>query len=194
MKQEKLEAILATARKTFARYGLRKANLDEIARVARVAKGTIYNYFRSKEGVYLEVLSREVEEIVEKITQSVDREVSPEKKLTSFIHAKFLYMREALNILSLDREGMEEHLHQADRIRNDLFESEVTIVVTILKEGMEKGVFRLNDILLTARAICHALRGFELNWLVQESHEHIDYYLDELQRILFFGIATERTS
>ncbi|MBN2224997.1 MAG: TetR/AcrR family transcriptional regulator [Deltaproteobacteria bacterium] len=192
MKKEKLEAILTTARTAFARYGLRKTNLDEIARMARVAKGTIYNYFRSKEGVYLQVLSREVEEIVEEITLSVNREVSPEKKLASFVHSKFQHMRRAVNILNLDREGIEEHLHKADTIRNDLFESEVSIVVSILKEGMEKGVFKLNDILLTARAICHSLRGFELNWLVGGSQERIEHYLDELQRILFFGILSER--
>jgi len=65
MKQEKLDSILDTAKKMFARYGLRKTSVDEVARMARVAKATIYNYFGSKDQVYLEVLRREMDEIEE---------------------------------------------------------------------------------------------------------------------------------
>jgi AcrR family transcriptional regulator len=191
VKPEKIEAILETARKAFSRYGPKKTNIDEIARIARVAKGTIYNYFGSKDAVYLEVLSREVNEIIERISSSVDREASPEKKLTSFARAKFQYMRHAANIINLDREAVEERPRKAEKTRERLFESEVAIVAAILKEGAEKGVFTINDLLLTARAICHALRGFELTWLVRESEERIEQYLDELLKVLFVGIVSD---
>ena len=46
MKEEKLESILDTAKKMFARYGLRKTCLEEVARMARIAKATIYNCLR----------------------------------------------------------------------------------------------------------------------------------------------------
>ena len=38
MKQEKLESIIDTAKKMFARYGFRKTTVNEVARMARVAK------------------------------------------------------------------------------------------------------------------------------------------------------------
>ena len=192
MKQEKLESILDTAKKMFARYGLQKTSLEEVARMARVAKATIYNYFGSKDQVYLEVLRREMDEIEEKISSSVAQEVLPGDKLTTFVKAKFRYMRQAINILNLDREGIEKLLPSAESIRNELFDREVNIIHSILKQGVEKGVFYLNDLLLTARAIAHALRGFELNWLVQESEEKIEHYLDELMSILFYGLMSEK--
>ncbi len=169
MKQEKLESILNTARKMFARYGLRKTSIEEMARVARVAKATIYSHFGNKDQVYLEVLRREKDEIVDKVSSSVDQKTLPVDRLVVFVKAKFTYMRQATNILNLDREGIENLLPSAESIRNELFESEVDIIHSILKSGIEKGVFYLNYPLLTARAISHALRGFELNWLVQES-------------------------
>jgi len=161
MKQEKFESILNIAKKMFARYGLRKTSMDELARMARVAKATIYNYFGSKDKVYMEVLRRESDEIVEKL-------------------------------LNLDREGIEKLLPAAEEIRNQFFEREVDIIRSILKEGVEEGVFHLRDVLLTARAIGHALRGFEINWLVQESEERIDHYLDELMSILLYGLMSEK--
>ena len=191
MKEEKAESILNTAKKMFGRYGLQKTTLDEIARVARVAKATIYNYFGSKDRVYLEVLRREANEIVKKISSSVDQEVLPGDKLIAFARAKFRYMREAINILNLDREGIEKLLPSAESIRSELFEREVNIIRSILEEGVEKGIFRLNNVPLAATAIGHALRGFELNWLVKESEERIEYYLDELMNILFYGLMSE---
>jgi len=128
---------------------------------------------------------------VEKTSSLVAQEVSPGDKLTTFVKAKFKYMRQAINILNLDREGIEKLLPNAEGIRNELFEREVGIIHSILKEGVEKGVFRINDILLTAKAMAHALRGFELNWLVQESEEKIDHYLNELMSILFYGLMSE---
>ncbi len=194
MKQEKLESILETAKKMFARYGLQKTSIDEIARMARVAKATIYNYFGSKARVYLEVLRQEMDEIVEKISSSVDQEISPSDKLIAFARAKFRHMRGAINILNLDREGIEKLLPSEERIRNELFEREVEIICSILREGAQKGVFHLNkdNVLLAARAIGHALRGFELNWLVQESEERIEQYLDELMNIVFYGLVPEK--
>jgi len=192
MKQEKIDSILDTAKKMFARYGLRKTSIDDVARMARVAKATIYNYFGSKDRVYLEVLHREMDEIVEEISSSVAQKKLPTDKLTTFVKAKFRYMRQAINILNLDREGIEKLLPSAESIRNELFDREVHIIHSILKEGVEKDVFNLNNLFLTARAIAHALRGFELNWLVQESEERIEYYLDELMAILFYGLTSEK--
>jgi AcrR family transcriptional regulator len=178
----------------FARYGLQKTSMDEMARSARVAKATIYTYLGSKDQVYLEVLRREANEIVEKVSLSVAQQVSPEDKLVAFARAKFRYMREAVNILNLDREGIDKLLPSAENIRHHFFEREVDIIRSILNEGVEKGTFHLNDVLLAARAIGHALRGFELNWLVQESDERIEHYLDELMNILFYGLMSENKS
>ena len=192
MKQEKLESILDTAKKMFARYGLQKTSMDEMARSARVAKATIYTYLGSKDRVYLEVLRREANEIVDKVSFSVAQQISPEDKLVAFARAKFRHMREAINILNLDREGIEKLLPSAENIRNQFFEREVDIIRSILMEGVGKGIFHLNDVLLAARAIGHALRGFELNWLIQESDERIEHYLDELMNVIFYGLMSAK--
>lgn len=192
MKQEKLDSILNTAKKMFALYGLRKTSIEEMARMARVAKATIYNYFGSKDKVYLEVLRREMSETAEKVSYLVDQETLPGDKLVTFVKAKFRYMGKAINILNLDREGIGNLLPGAESIRNELFNREVDIIHSILVDGVKKGIFYLNYPLLTAKAIAHALRGFELYWLVQESEEKIEYYLDELTAIFLYGLKFEK--
>jgi AcrR family transcriptional regulator len=192
MNQVKLETILHTAKKMFARYGPRKTSIEDVARVARVAKATIYNNFGNKEQVYLEVLRREMHEVVENVLTEVKKESLPDAKLIAFVKAKFRYMRKAINILNLDRDGVENILPKVEGIRNELLELEVKNICAILSDGIEKGSFSVVNPLLASRAIAHSLRGFEFNWLIQESEDKIDKYLDELLNILFNGLMTNR--
>ncbi|RLE19129.1 MAG: hypothetical protein DRJ08_01215 [Acidobacteria bacterium] len=194
MKQEKLEAILTTAKKMFARYGLRKTSLDEIARLARVAKGTIYNYFGSKDRVYMEVLRREADEIIKNISLAVDKVVSPQEKFVAFFRAKSQYLRQATTILDLDGEGVGTCMLSAESIRNDFFEQEVHLIDSILKEGIEKGVFRLNNASFAARSIGYALRGFECNRSGHENEEQIDHYRTGLLNLIFTGLLVGKSS
>jgi TetR/AcrR family fatty acid metabolism transcriptional regulator len=59
--------ILETARAVFFRDGFVDTNLDEIARGAGVAKGTLYRYFDSKADLYVAVLAHNGEIFAEKM-------------------------------------------------------------------------------------------------------------------------------
>ena len=192
MKQEKFESILDTARKMFGRYGIQKTSLHEIARMARVAKATLYNYFGSKDQIYLEVLNLEVNDIIEKTSAAVDKEKFPVEKLRVFMHAKFRYMKEAINILNLGREGIDNLLPKTSSIRDRLFSREVNILHSILEKGVTEGIFYVSNIMLTARAIGYALRGFETTWLLEENNNEIEKHLDNLSDILCSGILVRR--
>jgi AcrR family transcriptional regulator len=56
-KAESRRRILESARDVFFRDGFMKANLDEVAEKAGVAKGTLYRYFDSKADLYVAVLT-----------------------------------------------------------------------------------------------------------------------------------------
>lgn len=192
MKPEKVDSILETARKMFGRYGIQKTSLHEVARMARVAKATLYNYFGSKDQIYLEVLNREANDIIEKISAVVDKEKSPVEKLRVFMHAKFRYMKEAINILNLSREGIDNLLPKTGSIRDRLFSREVSILHSILEKGVTEGIFYVSNMMLTARAIGYALRGFETTWLLTENDSEIEKHLDNLYDILCKGILARR--
>jgi AcrR family transcriptional regulator len=52
--------ILEAARRVFARKGFERGIMDEIAREAAIAKGTVYLYFRSKTAIFKAVLDHEM--------------------------------------------------------------------------------------------------------------------------------------
>jgi AcrR family transcriptional regulator len=55
-KQATRAKLLTAAGEEFARVGLERANIDAISLAAGYAKGTIYNYFASKEELFLAVV------------------------------------------------------------------------------------------------------------------------------------------
>ena len=60
----KARAILKAAERLFLQFGFRRTAMDDIARAAGVAKGTLYLYFNSKEAVFRTLQARLHAEII----------------------------------------------------------------------------------------------------------------------------------
>jgi AcrR family transcriptional regulator len=62
--------ILEAAREVFFRDGFVHANLDEVAQIADVAKGTLYRYFENKGELYVAVLSHNGQIFAERLREA----------------------------------------------------------------------------------------------------------------------------
>ncbi len=72
-KEQRREEIISAAQKVFFEKGLQAATMDDIADTAEVSKGTIYLYYKSKEDLYLAVVLRGMDILLDmflKITES----------------------------------------------------------------------------------------------------------------------------
>ncbi|MBC7221122.1 TetR/AcrR family transcriptional regulator [Candidatus Bipolaricaulota bacterium] len=61
--------LLRAGRELFARYGLRKTTVEELAHAAGIAKGTFYLFFASKEALYAELLLQELPDLVQRLLE-----------------------------------------------------------------------------------------------------------------------------
>ena len=69
--KDKRELILAAALEEFSQSGFAAARLDDVARRADVAKGTIYLYFKDKEALFQELLRAEISPVIAMLEASV---------------------------------------------------------------------------------------------------------------------------
>lgn len=72
---ERRKAIIASAARAFREHGFRKASVEEIARGAEVAKGTVYLACESKEDLFYQALHSEVRQWVAENAQLIDPRV-----------------------------------------------------------------------------------------------------------------------
>jgi TetR/AcrR family fatty acid metabolism transcriptional regulator len=76
LKREREERILDAAAAVFAQKGFHKATIHEIAQLADVADGTIYNYFADKSDLLIGIMTRlaEVEQLTGELAQAMQGE------------------------------------------------------------------------------------------------------------------------
>ncbi len=85
------EEILQSARELFARKGYYNTTLEEIAHHAQFGKGTIYNYFSSKEDLFCGILSRLLDLSLEVAESSIALPGTTREKLTAYAKAILSY-------------------------------------------------------------------------------------------------------
>jgi TetR/AcrR family transcriptional regulator len=80
-------ALLDAAAAEFAARGYAGANVDRIARRARVNKAMIYYHFRSKAALYREIIRDMLDAVAGRVRAIAASDTSPEEKLRAFIEA-----------------------------------------------------------------------------------------------------------
>ncbi|MFQ6092493.1 MAG: TetR/AcrR family transcriptional regulator [bacterium] len=188
MKFDKREAILKVSQSLFARFGLVKTTVDEIARLARIGKGTIYHYFSSKEDIFAEVIEKEANLLRERIKDAIDRERTPQGKLRAFILTRMNCLKELANYYSALKDEYLEHYSFIETARKKNFEEEIRTVKTILQQGIDKAIFSITNPQMAALAVVSALKGLEYPWVLDNAMVDVEKSVDTLLKILFEGI------
>jgi TetR/AcrR family transcriptional regulator, repressor of fatR-cypB operon len=115
--------ILRAARELFARNGFYDTTLDDIARHAEFGKGTIYNYFASKEDLFFSI----IDEVLDGVQAIAEAAVGTSKgsardKLTAYTRGVVSYCRENSDLIRVIGREMpqldsREHRARASGIR-----------------------------------------------------------------------------
>lgn len=99
-KPSKKELILDAAREIFAEKGYHTATSEEIAKRAGVGKGTIYQYFESKQEIFTEMHMRYLSEYSDSVTALIDENSSFADNMRRLVDYHIDHMQE------LSRYGM----------------------------------------------------------------------------------------
>src|ERR1700704_6531997 len=86
--------ILDAARKVFSKRGFRDTTVDDIAAAAGLAKATVYQYFPSKQEIYLEALREGAVELIERTRRQMEAARDIRAKLESFVRTRLDYLEE----------------------------------------------------------------------------------------------------
>lgn len=192
-KDEVREHLVQAARQVFMRYGFKKTALDDIAKEARKGKSTIYYYFKSKDEIFKAVIEAESEIRTQTIDEQVSAVDDPQQKLKTYIYVRMLSLKKVDNYYEAIKNDLLDNLYFINSLRIKHLDSEVTFVKNLLQQGIDKGVFTIQNSELTARTIVTLLQGFEVP-LIQKnlSDEEVQRSIDEMLNILFHGIMTKK--
>ena len=195
-KEEKRLDIARASIEFFARKGIAQTSIDEIAKNAGVAKGTVYLYFKNKEEIILAIWDMLATRHQEVYHARVTETMSAKEKIVelfNFSECKEEHDKEDLlilyqNLIStmlVDKTGLYTTYFAA------LFQRDYDIVCQCLQEGIAKGELEVHDIDTLAKAIIVFMEGTiiqskmnNLNFEQTQSQltQYITFLLDQNQR------------
>jgi AcrR family transcriptional regulator len=149
--------ILAAAGKVFASKGLESARMEDIARVAKLAKGTLYLYFESKDAIYEAVVLQALGKLAALTAEHVGRETTFAGKLGAFVSVRIAFWSEQQQlyriILSIKRDGV-------NRKRSIGWQKEAVLyLANLFAEAAKAGEIPDQDFVSAAWTTMDALRG-----------------------------------
>jgi len=145
-KAEVRRRILEASKEIFFRDGFMDTNLDEIAELAGVAKGTLYRYFDNKAQIYLAVLSRNAKRFEKKLQGALDPQATPVDALIGVSRFYFQHYVEnpdyfqifwAIENQAVIGELPREVVDEVTR----LWEESLGVLAGIIERGIKEGVF-----------------------------------------------------
>ncbi|GGG77370.1 hypothetical protein GCM10011585_20620 [Edaphobacter dinghuensis] len=149
--------ILAAATKVFGNKGFEATRMEDIAKAARLAKGTLYLYFNSKDAIYQATVRQALTELAALTEEQVQKESTIAGKIAAFIRVRVAFWNEQQSlygvILSLSREVQY-------RKRSIAWQRETVLYLqSIFTEGAKSGEIPEQDFLGAAWTIMDAIRG-----------------------------------
>jgi len=189
-KEAKKKEIVAAALKEFAKRGVANTKMADIAQAAEIGKGTIYEYFRDKNEIFLESFHQFIETMDTALGKRIYKITDPVLKLKVLVTT----WTEMIDNVHADYvEIMLEFWAEGIRVKHDfpsgvvnlkkLYADFRLLFKSILDEGIRTGKFRKINTTLTASILLGALDGIMLQWFLDKSifslNEITEHLLDE---------------
>jgi AcrR family transcriptional regulator len=160
---QKRAQILAGASRVFATRIYHLVTMDEIARVARVGKGTLYRYFPSKEDLYLAIVDEAFGLLIDRLESERAAAVAPTTALCRMIDAivdTFAHHLPSFRLLHRGEGRLFLRKKQVIRARRAHI---ARLLAEVLDRGVEAGAFRKVDRVLAPSMLIGMVWGTTLN-------------------------------
>lgn len=172
-KEAKKAEILQAAMQVFSQRGVAKTKMADIAVAAGIGKGTIYEYFRSKEEIFAAAFQQVNQRSGELIQQALASTDDPVEQLRLLIDvSRQTFIEESADFAGIMMDFWAEGIRNKDEkilaIINleQIYDEYRSLISGILETGIQKGVFRPVDTASLAAILIAVLDGVMLQWIM----------------------------
>ncbi|EHQ88605.1 TetR/AcrR family transcriptional regulator [Desulfosporosinus youngiae] len=168
-REVKFQRILDAAIEAFAESGFHQCQVNKIARLAGVADGTIYLYFKSKEDILIKVFQDRMGKFIAGMSRELSRCKTTEERLETIVRTHFSYMEENRTIAIVTQ----LELRQSDRrVRlpiNSTVSDYFNLIEGVIKQGIDCGEVPEIDTRIARQMIFGSLDEATTDWVMARS-------------------------
>ncbi|MDQ3634755.1 MAG: TetR family transcriptional regulator [Acidobacteriota bacterium] len=190
---DKYEAILRAAIKVFARKGYFNSKVADIAGQAKIADGTVYLYFKSKEDILHSIFDRMMSEFISEGKREIAEIEQADKKIKRIaeLHLEKLGAdRDLAVVFQVQLRGSIKFMREFSAAG---FAEYLDIIKSAFEEGQNQKIFR-KDINATvcSKILFGALDEMVTNWILSNKKYELAPLADEVVKVFFGGVEIQK--
>ncbi|MEA3287246.1 MAG: TetR/AcrR family transcriptional regulator [Candidatus Marinimicrobia bacterium] len=181
----KADAIIRAAIQIFARDGLEKGKIADIAVKAGIGKGTVYEYFRSKDEIFHSIVDTLMGDLVDASEKLYSMQLSPYDKLRTFMRMNTELVFEMgdsvlimTEIWAQGARAIRRGEHQSGQLSSGYTKMR-HLVINILKAGVMAHEFREMNYEGVSTLCLAFIDGFVWQFMLSDDREAFDRALSE---------------
>ena len=154
--------LIEVARQLFASKGFDNTTMNEIALTSGKGRRTLYTYFKSKSDIFMAVIDQETMRIIEHIEDILALQMPADEKLKRYILCRLDQVKETVVRNGTLKAAFFRDVLKLEHARRRLDVRELSILRSILQQGIDEGTFDIDNASVVAVTIHYALRGLDL--------------------------------
>jgi AcrR family transcriptional regulator len=188
MKKATRHRIIDVAMSVFSMRGMHNTTMDDVAKASGFGRRTIYTYFKTREELFHEVITKERDVIISQLTAIVEMQLTTEEKMGKLIES---HIKTIEKIVSKNETLRKEFIKRSDRIdfyRSAIDKHEKACIEDIIKAGNAENLYHESDIETTAGIILTSLKGMEKDFILDNFGSSSRDTLKLFTKIILKGI------
>ena len=170
-KVDRKTEILQAARTSFETFGYKATTVEQVAKIAKVGKGTVYNFFLNKEELLEEVVIRMIQQMIAETEATVDPNISFTENAQNTLRNILKYRKNHMLFAKLIEEEKRLQtpavLQMLRKIENEILH----YLAAKIELAVKKGELRPCNTKLVAYLLFKAYVAFIVDWPMQNDEE-----------------------
>ena len=186
---DKREAILRSAIKVFASKGYFSSKVADIAAKAKIADGTVYLYFNSKEEILHSIFDRTMSEFISEGKKEIEGIKDAVLKLRRIAELHLEKMGADRNLAIVFQVQLRGSIKFMREFSSAGFAEYLELIRETFEEGQEQKVFRkdLNPV-ICSKIFFGSLDEMVTNWILSKKKYELSPLADEVMKVFLGGV------
>ncbi len=189
---DKRDLILRAATRVFARNGYFQSQVADVARVAGVAAGTVYLYFKSKDDLLVSIFERSMREVITEGRAAVDGVADPAERLRRIAHLHLGRLGRDKHLAVVFQVELRQSVKFMERFSTTFLRDYLKLIRDAIADGQHSGAFRRDVRATTATKIFFgALDEMATNWMLSRRKYDLTAEADAVVDLFINGVGSQ---
>jgi len=188
--EERISQIVTAAEDVFTKKGFAEARMDDIAEETGLSKGTLYNYFKSKDDLIIAILDRIFQREFRLFDEMDYSKIGATESINTFVDTISKDIKLMLRLMPIAYEFLalafrNKTVQKALKVYVNRY---MNILVPIIERGIASGEFKEVDPQAVAIAMGAVLEGTILIWVYDKSLVDPETHIRSGMKFLLEGV------